>query len=458
MRNLKVENNEGSASETISDLENSENSIFDIENIDNNIEDSDYNNNEETNENAKKVDDVQYLNAPIRIILSKCIACDNFVQKGQDLCNLCNTRQYRGALMEIENHRGIAEKEEQEERQKVTTGKRKRNKYLGGGFKTISDQLLFSNNRKNLPILRNGCSNKLGFTLIDNRKYFFSNTCAFDSLFSVVLAATVESDIFKKEIIDNYDNSFFKVLKYIYTMKNFKVNTKVYQLRGACILEYKQSIFSNNFSTPPSDVIQINSFTHIANLASFIFKDYPSVIIHLTCEENPTHFKLKQTLPIYLISIENLLNAELFYNIIEQKMLIQFCRKCRSRAEITTLITGNVFKKLSCNFSLFIRFFYYLGTVVCFELCSKVESELNISLKNIPTKFKGLDDNIYLLTGAIEYSGPDIMNEKSDIGHYTALRFSSTWTRYDDLLDTPTSVKSTEKFRIKLLFYVKVSS
>ena len=80
---------------------------------------------------------------------------------------------------------------------------------------------------------------------------------------------------------------------------------------------------------------------------------------------------------------------------------------------------------------------------------------MNIQLHNLPTKFKGLENELYLLVGAIEYEGPDVMHQDYDIGHYTALRYTSSWTRYDDLRDAPSLVKSSDRFRIKLLFYAK---
>ena len=87
----------------------------------------------------------------------------------------------------------IAAQEEKEEHQNQLKSKKRRNKYLGGGYDKIADQLLFENNKKHSPILRNGCSTNLGFTIIDTKKYSFSDTCAFDSLFTIVLSATLDS-------------------------------------------------------------------------------------------------------------------------------------------------------------------------------------------------------------------------------------------------------------------------
>ena len=73
----------------------------------------------------------------------------------------------------------------------------------------------------------------------------------------------------------------------------------------------------------------------------------------------------------------------------------------------------------------------------------------------MPTKFKGKDNDLYLLIGGIEYDGPDVMKQETDVGHYTALRYTTNWTRYDDLSEGPTHISSSKKFKMKLIFYVK---
>ena len=90
----------------------------------------------------------------------------------------------------------------------------------------------------------------------------------------------------------------------------------------------------------------------------------------------------------------------------------------------------------------------FLGPIVCFELFGNNESDLNVKLNELPTTFKGLEKDIFLLVGAIEHTG-------KNTGHYTALRYTSSWTRYDDLSDNPTRLSGAKSFKIKLLFYKK---
>ena len=221
------------------------------------------------------------------------------------------------------------------------------------------------------------------------------------------------------------------------------------------MIEYKRSKSSNYNLISQSDITKINCFTHVANLASFFMQEYPSVIIHIKCS---THLNYKKVLPNYLINVKDVLDKDLFYNIIE-RMLIQFCKRCGSRADLQSFALGNFlffdlwFSRLVLQF---IKFFNQIsGSIINFELYAKDESELNLKLKEIPTKFKGKDDDIYVLVGAIEYYGPDVMSEETDIEHYTALRYTSSWTKYDDLFDAPIAVKSSDRFKIKLLFYAK---
>ena len=168
----------------------------------------------------------------IRIILSKCKSCKSIIKQNQQFCDKCRNKKNWEALLEIENHMGIAEKEEKEEKQKKHKNKRIRNKYLGGGSKAISNQLLFDNNRNHLPILTNVCSSSFKFITINENKFSLCNTCAFDSLFSIFLAATCKNDIFKQQVITKPKNSFFIIFKHLYNLKNMQVNNKIYQFRG----------------------------------------------------------------------------------------------------------------------------------------------------------------------------------------------------------------------------------
>ena len=151
-----------------------------------------------------------------------------------------------------------------------------------------------------------------------------------------MLAATCDSDIFKQIVIHNPKNSFFDILKYVHGLKNLQINYKVYQLRGICMLKYFQGKSSKHCSKS-SNIITANCFTHVANLSSFILNEYPSITLHLKCS---THLDRRKILKNYLIDISDVVDTKLFFNIVEERIEIQFCKKCGSRAEISKLQMG----------------------------------------------------------------------------------------------------------------------
>ena len=169
----------------------------------------------------------------------------------------------------------------------------------------------------------------------------------------------------------------------------------------------------------------------------------------------------KETLPVFLIDIKDLLTEDTFNNIVENKFLTKSCRKCGIPLKITYLEIGR------CKFY-FITFYTWIfnnelysciiGDIACFEISYLNSTDRYTELSRIPTILKGQDEIKYLLIGLIDYDGPEKMLNSRDIGHYTSIRYVCPgWICYDDLSDSPKNLKSCHKTNIKLIFYYKTA-
>lgn len=79
--------------------------------------------------------------------------------------------------------------------------------YLGNKKNIIRSALAWEN-KQNMPILRNGGNIDLQGLKIGNGNYSLRNTCAFDSVFQIILAAAFDDEKLKKAVIQFFNLAF----------------------------------------------------------------------------------------------------------------------------------------------------------------------------------------------------------------------------------------------------------
>lgn len=98
----------------------------------------------------------------------------------------------------------------------------------------IKDALTFDVSSK-IPMLRNGNDMGMKFVRVDNTKLTIINTCAFDSIFQILLAAATDDPKIQEYIIrEKKMNSIFELIEY--TINAGKINPKSYNLRARAIV------------------------------------------------------------------------------------------------------------------------------------------------------------------------------------------------------------------------------
>lgn len=220
------------------------------------------------------------------------------------------------ASREVENWRG-------------KTDSTKNALYLGRNAHKITDALKCKKAAK-IPIMKNGNDITLKSLKINNDNYTVVNTCAFDSIFQILLAAGHDlSHIFTymEETIEI--NLFFKLI--IYTVKN-GINLNIYKLRAEILL----NIF------PASDVAgckYIDCETNVGYLASILFKETPSFKEMSQCNfDCPPRCK---KLPVIQIEETKIVSGTNFDDIIKQNVILEgehpCCAQNCSGLEKTTL-------------------------------------------------------------------------------------------------------------------------
>lgn len=240
------------------------------------------------------------------------------------ICMMCkNIENIKDILAsrEVENWRGL-------ERAKP----RKTALYLGKSKHKLIDSLTCKKTAE-IPILKNGNTLSLKSLHINDENYTISNTCAFDSIFQILLAAGHDLNnmqIYMNKVAET--NLFFKL---IINSINNGINLSSYKLRG--------QILSEIFSI--SDVggcKYVNCETNVGYLASILFKDVPSFEETSCCNSGcpPRHKKLS-VIQIDKLKIAEASIANNFDEVINQSVYLKGEHPCCSRkcpgVEKTTL-------------------------------------------------------------------------------------------------------------------------
>lgn len=226
-----------------------------------------------------------------------CIICKDIVQNIKDIL----------ASREVENWRGF--------------GEVKSNKsdavYLGKNPHKIIDALKCKKAAKIPIIIKNGNDISLKSLKIHNDNYTVANTCAFDSIFQILLAAGHDLHHILEHMEETVEiNLFFKLI--VHTVKN-GISSNIYKLRAQILLD----IF------PISDIggcKYINCETNVGYLAGILFKEIPSFKETSQCNFGcPPRYKNLSVIQIEETKIANDTN---FDEIVKQSVLLEGEHPC----------------------------------------------------------------------------------------------------------------------------------
>jgi len=159
------------------------------------------------------------------------------------------------ASREVEDWRGLA----------ITQETQPKGRYLQG--KCIENEFLLEKNIQKIPIIKNGGNVNIKAVTFGKKKYFFTNTCAFDSILQLFIAAYFDKDNIKELINTESNNIFFKLVN---DMVSHGVRKTSYRLRA----EILKQIFSSNIL--PNNCILIDCQVTIGYLCGKLFAQYPT--------------------------------------------------------------------------------------------------------------------------------------------------------------------------------------
>lgn len=240
------------------------------------------------------------------------------------ICKDCSENNIVNDILptrEVENWRGLA----------TTKEKKTRSKYLQTD--NIENQFLFNDKITKIPIMKNGGNITMQSVKLDNKRFSFTNTCAFDSILQLFIAAYFDKHEIKNFISLNNLHIFFQLVVNIAT---HGVRKHSYRLRAQVLNE----IFTG--TSLPNNCILIDCAVNIGSLCSKLFTKYPPFSEISRCSNGCT--ERKKIFPLLHADINLLLHQD--FNAIENNILIQGSRSCCQTNcngfEITTFShTGN---------------------------------------------------------------------------------------------------------------------
>lgn len=118
------------------------------------------------------------------------------------ICKNCQKRNVQNiiASREVEDWHGLA----------ITQETQPRGRYLQG--KSIKNEFLLEKNIHKIPIIKNGGNINIKAVSFDKKNYSFTNTCAFDSILQLFIAAYLDKDSIKEFINTESSNSLLKLI------------------------------------------------------------------------------------------------------------------------------------------------------------------------------------------------------------------------------------------------------
>jgi len=240
------------------------------------------------------------------------------------ICKDCSENNIVNDILpsrEVENWRGLA----------TTKEKKTRSKYLQKD--NIENQFLLNDKIMKIPIMKNGGNITMQSVKLDNKRFSFTNTCAFDSILQLFIAAYFDKDEIKNFILLNNLHIFFQLIVNIAT---HGIRKHSYRLRGQIL----NDIFTG--TSLPNNCILIDCTVNIGYLCSKLFTKHPPFSEVSKCSNNCT--ERKKIFSLLHANINLLIHED--FNAIENNIIIQGSRRCCQTNcngfETTTLShTGN---------------------------------------------------------------------------------------------------------------------
>lgn len=186
--------------------------------------------------------------------------------------------------------------------------------YLGASKEKLKEALTFQK-RSTIPILRNGNCDKLSYIKFPGQAFIsIKNTCAFDSLYQIILAAATDYDAIKTFIQNRKsDSPFFELVND--TLQN-GVRAHTYRLRATMLLKFKKE------EPLPNTSKCIDCTDNIGTLASFLFSKVPSFLEIFRCQQGCSDRFI--SLPTYGLRKNQLTDADF------KTVVLDYVRRKRS--------------------------------------------------------------------------------------------------------------------------------
>lgn len=185
----------------------------------------------------------------------------NDPSKDLKICTSCLNDQNmpeRLALQEREDWRGKGH----------SAKKRRTAMYLGGNKMAVKEAMQFEKHSK-IPILKNGNHFDLKLVTLGNGKVSVTNTCAFDSIFQILLAAATDSSSTQKFIDDNKNEN--KLFHLVHDTMTMGLRAATYRLRAEALAHVAGITIEKN------NIQDLNCSINIGTLFLRLFKKTPSL-------------------------------------------------------------------------------------------------------------------------------------------------------------------------------------
>lgn len=160
----------------------------------------------------------------------------------------------------------------------------------------------------------------LEFIKINSKFHYFKNTCGFDSLAQIMLAAALDFPVVK-EIIAQLPIPFFI---FINNIINKGITSYTYCQRGSILLKFSDKQSKTN-------PVYVDCATAVNTLHEYLFKECPS-FCKFTKYSNKCPIS-KENYPTHIIQLNMLCNKKLFSTLRKQISRIKSC-SCGSQAEV----------------------------------------------------------------------------------------------------------------------------
>ncbi|CAG9816766.1 unnamed protein product [Phaedon cochleariae] len=348
-----------------------------------------------------------------RIMCSECTVSQTEEEGEMKLCLECfqNSRKDdRLATQKIDNWKGKGGSP------KIS----KKSRYLNKNTAEFLDAMSFKKYCK-LPCLKNGTISSLRLIKIGNSEVSLTNTCAFDSITQILMAAMSDNDNIKKFMnIHRYQNNFFDL---VYDTVEHGISQKTYKRRAEIICHLFGEEIKDNTTH------EINCTTSASSLAAKIFKTHPSFIEIRQCEDGCYRKIEYATYGWHARLLKE--NLQTFIETIATKE-----KRCKNNCE--------TYQSVSLE----------MGDIVLFEVYGQ---EDKIPIDSISNSFINKSNETYHLMGVIHYVGPKMLTRTPIPGHYIAYcKRGTCWMVYDDLKEKAERSSQNLKVYPEILVYCKI--